>query len=179
MSKAKLTIVGLYNFNENLFENLQLPDGYDKDRLILTILERNGDFPILYPNWDFMHMMIGVWSQNCQYMFETLLETIQAEYNPIENYDRYSEITRNGSNSAQGTTTDSSTAFNSDTFKNIGKSDSTGTDTVNESVVDHTHGNIGIRSSQELLVQSRDLAMFNLYETIAADFGRKFCIELY
>lgn len=179
MAKSKLTIVGLYNFNEDLFENMQLPDGYDKDRLILTILERNGDFPVLYPNWDFMHMMIGVWSNNCQYMFEHLLASVNAQYNPIENYDRHSSISRIGSNTASGTTTDSSTAFNSDSFKNTGKTDSSGSDTVNETVTDNTHGNIGIRSSQELLVQERELAMFNLYETIAADFGRKFCIELY
>ena len=178
MSKAKLTIVGLFNFNDTLFENLVLPEGYDRDRLITTILERNGDFPVLYPNWDFMKMMIGVWSANCQYMFKTLLDTILAEYNPIENYDRYSEIKREGMNTATGQSIDGQTSFNSDTFKDTVRSNSSGSDNVSETVSDHTHGNIGIRSSQELLVQSRDLAMFNLYETIAADFGRKFCIEI-
>ena len=179
MAKIKMTIVGLYNYNNELFDNMQLPDGYDKDRLILTILERCGDFALLYPNYDFMKMMIGVWSQNCRYMFQTLLDTVTAEYNPVENYDRYSEITRVGKNVASGSTTDSQTSFNSDSFKDTGKQISSGSDDVNETVSDHTHGNIGIRSAQELLVQSRELAMFNLYETIAGDFGRKVCIELY
>lgn len=179
MSKIKLTIVGLYNYNNELFDNMQLPDGYDKDRLILTILERCGDFTVLYPNYDFMKMMIGVWSLNCRYMFQTLLDTVNAKYDPIENYDRYSDITRIGRNTASGTTTDSQTSFNSDTFKDTNQQINTGSDDVNETVSDHTHGNIGIRSAQELLTQSRELAMFDLYETIAKDFSRKFCIELY
>lgn len=43
----------------------------------------------------------------------------------------------------------------------------------------YVHGNIGIRSSQELIEQERNVALFDLYRFIADDFKGEFCIMVY
>lgn len=186
MARYKITLIGLYSYSDALFDQMELPNtdpareyNIDRDVLISTILERAGDFPVLYPNYDFMQYMIGVWSKNCAYMFNKLLDTMNAKYNPMENYDRTSTVTRQGTNTGAGTSTTAQTSFDSVNFRDTDKTTASNTDTVNETVTDNTHGNIGVRSGQELIQQSRDVAMFNLYEIITRDFINRFCIEVY
>lgn len=191
MAKYKISILGLYQYSDTLFDNLSLPIWHvpspmpefywqpDRDTLISTILEKSADFMCLYPNFDFMKMMIGVWSRNVQYMMYQLWKSSVIKYEVAENYDRTSSISRSGSSSGTGTTTNSNTAFNSDAFKAVNKSDTTASDSTSETITDHTHGNIGIRSAQELIMQQRDVAMFKWYDVVSDDFIHKFCIELY
>ena len=195
MARAKVTIVGLYNYDERLFDNLQLPAEISKTGLIYNILERCGDFPLLYPDWSFMQLMIGVWSRNCQDVIIKLLVSTKFEYNPINNYDRKSTVTRQ--RTASSTTESESnstnenigaqTSFNSDSFKNTDKSNASAESTdsatsngnENEQVVENTAGNIGVTSTQELIEQERKVARFNIYDVITEDFKNRFCIEIY
>lgn len=210
MAKYKITLIGLYSYSDALFDLMELPAvdaskpyNLDKETLVSSILERGGDFPVLYPNWDFMKYMIGVWSKNCQYMFNTLLDTMNADFNPMENYDRTSNITRSGSGTSSltsesnststgnGQVVNSQTSFNSDNFKDTSKdtsdnsssgsdtSTNEGTTSSSETISERVHGNIGVRSGQELIEQSRNMAMFKLYDIITNDFINRFCIQLY
>ena len=179
MAKIKLTVIGLLNYNENLFDRMMLPYYVNKEVLVQNIIERAGDLPLLYPNYDFMESMIYVWSVNEQYAWQTLYDTTTFEYNPIENYDKYDEISRNVESTGESTGISAQTAFNSDSFKDTGKSTGSSSDTGKENVTAHTHGNIGIRSSQELIVQQRDVAQFSIYEYITRSFIDRFCIEIY
>lgn len=195
MAKAKVTIVGLYNYNDSLFDNLSLPAAISKTGLIYNILERCGDLPVLYPDWDFMKIMIGVWSNNCRSVIDKLLATTQFEYNPINNYDRKSTITRQrtSTNTTEAESNSTSenivaqTSFNSDSFKNTDKSNgsnestdsATNTGNENEQVVENTAGNIGVTSTQELIEQERNVARYNIYDVITEDFKNRFCIEIY
>ena len=192
MGKYRITLLGLYQYSNTLFAQLQLPSFQvqilpapqltwvpDKDTLISLILEKASDFPCLYPNFDFMQFMIGVWSKNCAYMMNELWLTTVTKYKIAENYDRSTTITRKTSSSGTGSTTDASTAFNVDAFKDTHKSSTIASDSGSESVSDYTHGNIGIRSAQELILQDREVALFKWYDVVSDDFIHKFCIELY
>ena len=101
------------------------------------------------------------------------------------------------------TTENTVSAYDSETYQPADKSesDNTGTDTMNYSgtIKDefgegssgqttenkkdkhdgHVHGNIGIRSSQELLQQEYDIARFNIVEQITDLFIMEFCIPVY
>lgn len=122
MAFASLSILGLYEWNTEIFDNLVVPEGIDRDLLIPEIVTQCSDFPLLYPNYDFMKMLIGVWSQKELNIWTAMLASEQFEYNPIENYDRYEEITRTSEGSTESsrtvsssTDTDSSTSSNSST----------------------------------------------------------------
>ena len=93
MSLAKITLIGMYDYDETLFDNMQIPETLDKQTLIGNILLRGGEFETLYASVPFMKQAIGIWSGKWQGTFERWAETVALEYNPIENYDRMEEWT--------------------------------------------------------------------------------------
>lgn len=43
----------------------------------------------------------------------------------------------------------------------------------------HVHGNIGVTSTQDLLIQERKIAEFNIYDYIINSFKKRFCLLVY
>lgn len=191
MAMWKISLLGLYEYDSSLFDNLTFPIFEipsppplvvftpDKDTLVSLILEKSADFPCLYPDCDFMKFMIGVWSKNCAYMMKKLWETQNYKYNPIHNYDRTGSITRSANSSDSGTVTGSQTSFNSDVFKDTNKSVSSGSASGSETVTETVSGNVGVTSTQQMLQQQRDIAEFKWYDIISNDFINKFCVQIY
>ena len=91
MSLAKITLIGMYDYDATLFDNMQIPETLDKQTLIGNILLRGGEFETLYASVPFMKQAIGIWSSKWEDTFERWAETVALEYNPIENYDRMEE----------------------------------------------------------------------------------------
>lgn len=87
----RLTLIGLYKYNNSLFSNLVFPDNIDKDIFIDSLLLEYGECPLIYPDLDFMLLAIGAWSRKWYNNFERIADAITAEYNPIYNYDRHEE----------------------------------------------------------------------------------------
>lgn len=202
-----LSILGLYNYSHEIFKNLVVPDGVDKNILIPTLVSECSDFNLLYPDFNFMQMMIGVWSQNEQRIWAAMQESVEVEYNPIENYDRYEDITRTVE--GEGTTTDSAestrtasgsgediggrTSFNSVEFRDTDHAtsvqsetstsgtsgESTSTNSGTETTTAHLHGNIGVTTAAQMLEGFRDISNFSVYDFIVDSFKRRFCIQLY
>ena len=88
MSMATMTIVGMYNFKDGLFDNLNLPNGINKEDVVKQILLDGSNFEILYSDFKFMQDAIGLWSNTWYRTFEKWQKALSLEYNPIENYDR-------------------------------------------------------------------------------------------
>lgn len=93
MALAKVTLIGMYNYDDTLFDQLTVPASIDKDVLIGNILMRSGDFESLYGSVPFVKDAIGLWSRKWAPTFERWAETWTMEYNPLENYDRNEEWT--------------------------------------------------------------------------------------
>lgn len=85
----RMTLIGLYNVDEDLFSNLTLPEGYDVPTFINSLLLEHGEKCVLYSNPDFIKPAIGVWSSKWELELTRIYEALTAEYNPIYNYDRY------------------------------------------------------------------------------------------
>lgn len=179
MARIKVTIVGLFNFQQDLFDQLQLPSDLDPALFKDTLLEQAGDLPLLYPNGDFMKHMIGVWSANELQIWQDLYETTQYEYNPIDNYDRHETITRTTTGSGSSTTIDKATAFNEIQPRETGRSEATGNNSGSESVTAHLRGNIGVTTTQQMIEAQREIVDFNVINFIVRSFINRFCIEIY
>lgn len=93
MSSATMTLIGMYNWDNTLFDNLQVPDGVDKATLIDNILIRSGEFEVMYSDFDFMKFSIGAWSRKWYPTLERWVDALSIEYNPLENYDRQEDWT--------------------------------------------------------------------------------------
>ena len=91
----RMTLIGLYNykqsFNQDLFSGLELPEGYDKQTFIDSLLLEHGEKSVLYSNPDFMQNAISAWGRKWFLELSRIYEALTAEYDPIYNYDRYED----------------------------------------------------------------------------------------
>ena len=102
---GNLSALGLYEWDNHLFDLFHIPQALDKDILIPNLLAQTAELEILYPNPVVLKNLIGVWSQKNLPVWEKLYATTVLEYNPIENYNRYEEGTEEGTSSSTGTET--------------------------------------------------------------------------
>lgn len=90
-----LTVEGLYNYDNTLFDGFNVPGGLVKQIAIDAILLRTRELEILYPDFTYMKNRITIWSNKYQINWKKLYDTTVLEYNPIENYDRMEDWTDN------------------------------------------------------------------------------------
>lgn len=140
MATITMSVLGLYNYDQTLFENLNLPDGVDPDDVINNILLECSELEALYTSPSFMKSVIGIWSAKELPTWQRIYDCSIAEFNPIENYDRFEDSTETNNGSRQHTGTDTSGttlhSANTGTDTVAGQSLNTagGTDTVTHKV---------------------------------------------
>lgn len=99
MASAKLTLIGMYQWDNTLFSEMVMPEGIDKDLLIQALLMRGGEFEVLYPQPEFMKTSIKIWSTKWFRTFKEWLRGTKQTWNPIYNYDRFEEVRDNSEKS--------------------------------------------------------------------------------
>ena len=108
---ATLSTLGLYEWDQTLFDLMQIPSALNKDTLIKNLLAETAELEVLYPNPVVFKNLIRVWSAKQIDIWNRLYATTQYKYNPIENYNRY----ETGSEGGTGRTTHSGTDTTADT----------------------------------------------------------------
>lgn len=207
MTMARISLLGLEKYakaqGESLFSGLSFPSdltNIDRDTLINNILLDAADFEILYPNPDMLRQAITLWSMKNQETFKRLYTALFAEYNPIENYDRYESYTdineesRASSNETQNGTTSHDTEYNRvyETGALQSGNEQNNTGAINgkssgESSLDskqtheaHLHGNIGVTTNVDMLTQELKFrSANNFYNLVSTMFLQEFCIMVY
>lgn len=139
--EATLSILGLYNYQPAIFDSLTIPTSVDRETLINNIIMEAAELELLFPNADILGRLIGNWSKTRLAAWNRMIGALDAEYNPIENTDRYEDhledytrdlkesdnytrdlkesdnytrnLTDSGNNSSSGSTQNSRTGYNS------------------------------------------------------------------
>lgn len=132
--QAKLTILGLYNFDDGIFDRMVLPTGVSSEQVVDDILLECAELELLYPSWDLMELAIYRWSQKSQYKWEKLFATEGLEYNPIWNKD--GTITETETKTGTGTAQSEESSETSGTDKQIANTDHDTTDELKVSAFD-------------------------------------------
>lgn len=207
--QAKISVLGLYQWSNDLFSLMSIPEGLELDIFVNNLLAETSELEVLYPNPEVMKVLIGSWSAKCLPVWEHLYETTQYEYNPIENYNRTDtgRINRSNTRVHSGTDTETRTT-NSQSDEYIAGFDSVpsgnndglvkndrlentggGTNTLahGEQIADNgldttsltSKGNIGVTTTQKMIREEREIAEFNIYDRMIRDFINRFCIEVY
>ena len=306
---ARLTLNGMYQYEPTLFDGMILPEDYDRDALFAEIMTRCGQMYPYHQIPSILKSNIRLWFSRNFLQFDRIMEALNAEYNPVENYDKHEDWTRtpnltdteekrgtdtieaSGKDSVQASGKDSVEASGKDSVQASGKdsdqlsgtdtttrtytnynetSTRTGTDTTERQVsgfdagtyqpaektietfgsladsknisgsyadattygkkdettygkkdettygkkdettygrkdettygrkdttqygstvtdrhtgtekyTNYTHGNIGVRSAQELITQSIELAKYDVYVDIAQRFEHEFLVQVY
>lgn len=196
--KAWLSILGLYNYDNSIFNLFVVPDGMDKELIINNILLECAEMEIIYPEPDIMKNAIGLWSNKQLESWERMYKAMQLEYDPIYNYDRFEEwldsntaTTHSNTNSnlnRKGSTKHQVNAFNSGiTDSNIDSIDNTDTDNTNTNSNNsaigahsgHMYGNIGVTTSQDMLLSEVNVSKFIVQDYIIEQFKERFCLLVY
>ena len=86
-AKAKLSVLGLYQWNHRIFEDMALPEDVDVETLTWKILEDCAELEVLYSDPDYMQASIAKWSAAMLPSWTKMQEALTAEYNPIWNKD--------------------------------------------------------------------------------------------
>lgn len=180
---AQMSLWGLYQLDATILDGLIVPAGMDGDNLKDNLLLETESMEILYPSAPFLKAAITVWAAERLDVWTKLYETTQLQYDPLENYDRKEESVSSNSAGSSGSTTgtSSATAYNSDTFKDTGKSVTEGSNRTNSSGTyqSRVHGNIGVTTSMQLIEAQRKTVQFCMTQYIIDDFISRFCVGVY
>lgn len=164
---AWISLVGLYTFDNTIFDGLLLPNGVERDALLFELLAETAELELLYPDADFLKIAIEKWSINSRTSWERLYNSFIIEYNPIENYDRKEEFKDIGHAVSRVA------AFNESELTPAGDGDT---------VADRTgriHGNIGVTTTQQMLKEERAIATQKFSDIFISEFKKRFCILIY
>lgn len=132
---ARLTITGLYNYNNSVFDGFYVPTGMDKDVCITEILLQCAELEIIYPSFNTMKLAITNWAKLEQPIWTKLYNTEKLKYEPLWNVDANVEEIRNVTRAKTGTAeedlTSNATGTTSDTRTITGSEDTSGTSEQN------------------------------------------------
>lgn len=192
MSRYKITLNGVESLANSqgysIFDNINLPEGIDKDILVPTIFERSNEFEVLYADPNYLHFATINFFKRYSETILRWLQIVESEYDPIENYDRHETYTGSdsgsGSGSSSNTSTEKKAAFNSSSFENYEQSsdsgDSESSYSNNDSHTSHIHGNIGVTTAVAMLKEHASFwTNFNIYTAIAELYITEYCILIY
>lgn len=187
-----LSIMGMYEYDQSIFDGLDVPTYTDaddnvhiinKDDVINNIMLQCAELELIYSNIETMKLAIGVWSASEQKTWSKLFASQEIEYNPIWNVDanisqnRSLNRNRSGNNENIGAVQ----GFNASTWSNAEKDTGTYTDgeITGETFSERRTGNIGVTASQDLIKKEREIAEFNMIEYITESFKKRFCLMVY
>ena len=89
--EATISILGLYNYQPAIFDSLTIPTSVDRETLIDNIIMEAAELELLFPNADILGKLIGNWSKTRLPAWNRMIGALDAEYNPIENSDKYED----------------------------------------------------------------------------------------
>ena len=176
---AILSIMGMYNYDQSIFDGLTVPEGMDKETVINNILLNCAELEIIYSKNDIMKLAISVWSDSNQISWNKLYNTMTVEYNPLWNVDADIEEIGSGNRQNSGTSVDAVQGFNSTSWADANKNTVNANDDFSDSRHIRRTGNIGVTSSQQLIEAERKVADFNMVEFITESFKNRFCLMIY
>lgn len=94
---ATMSVLGLYNYDDTIFDNMAFPEAMtttEKTDTINNIILECAELEVLYTNPAFMKFAIQTWSRKELPTWIRVYNASVAEYDPIENYNRYEESTQ-------------------------------------------------------------------------------------
>ena len=178
-----LSLLGLYQYNEQLFDGLRLPSGVNKDTFVNNLLAETAEFEILYPDPEFMANMIAVWSEKELPVWDKLEETLHYDYDPISNYDRKEEWKDDNEEKSEnnGDSLGKVAGFNSSELVESSGAETRVTRKANNisNKSGRMWGNIGVTTTQQMIEEQRNVVKFNMMDYIIDSFIKRFCLLVY
>lgn len=183
-TRAKISVLGLYDWDSTLFDNFSLPEQVDKSDLIFNLLAETGDLTAVYPDSDFMKEAIKRWSATRLHTWERIANVLYEDYDPFINIkrDEHREITQERNLRGTGNTTNTVNAWETENPQEQSASNNTSTDTGTVKTTEHLHieGDSAITDAQDVMRKEVEVRLkYDLYRIIINEFKQRFCLMLY
>lgn len=153
-----LDLITIYNYDNTIFDNLQLPASMNKDDFVNNLLLETAELELLYSRPDFLKFAIGAWSKKELSIWEKLDATLHYDYDPIYNTDKTETETvteeKTGKRNIDGSSTDTGSA-NSTSNSNY-KRDEASTDARSVSAYDSDALKTSEQNSNEIRANNND-----------------------
>lgn len=179
---SRISIVGLYNYDPTIFDDLVLPDQIDKDQFIEYLLMRLAEMPMLYGSGTYLKAMIGVWSNNRLHTWERMARVLYEDYDPFINIKRDEERTVTQERDLANSYKTRMNAWDDSSADGVqtGQGDGTDTGTVTTHEVYHLEGDSAITDAQDVARKEMDMRQkYNLINIIVNEFKAEFCLSIY
>lgn len=183
MLKSQLSIMGMYEYDPNIFSGFRVPSEMDKETAIQEICMQCAELELVYPNFNMLKLAITNWTKAELPQWERAYKDMTIEYNPIWNVDGVETIERELENETETESILSGKAFNETNEANWSERDKTGGEgkgKEKEKITRTRGGNIGVTMTQQMLNADLDLLnRLNPYQYIVDSFKRRFCLLVY
>lgn len=175
--QATLSIKGLYDYDPSLFDGMAWPDGVVAGDVLPELTIELAELEVIYPSTETMKAAITAWSKRRVSAWNRIAAALNAEYSPIENYDRYEDW--NDKTNSKGGYLNKVAGFN--VAEQMQDQSSTNQSTSSGSEHSgHIHGNIGVTMAQQMISAELDLrAKYDIVHIIISEFKQRFCLMVY
>ena len=187
---SRISILGLYKYDNSIFDNFHIPSSIDKDVLINNLLMECAEFEVLYPDAEFMKNAIEQWSlkeiENWNRMNDVL-----GSMSPLEDINIVETTNHDYIRNESGSDKTMSDSINKINAWNDGLSDRNQIHDSSERTPNLTNTDKGLKTktisgfSSKYLKQDviiKELELRNLYQMddiIIDDFKNRFCLLIY
>ena len=176
-----ISVLGMWKFNNALFDKFTVPAQIDKQDVVDAILLECAELPVVYTNWDVLQGAIGLLSKRRIHAWERMATALFEDYNPLHNFDRY-EDSNDDENIASTGRADSVNTVNGyngdaehDRQNTSGNSETKRGNKHNA----HLYGNIGVTTSAQMIEGELEIRKQDLISIIVREFKENLCIMVY
>lgn len=177
-----LSVLGLYNYDDTLFDNMVIPGALDKDVLIKNILLECAELEVIYPNTEILKQAIQYWSAKRLSAWDKIAQVLYEDYDPFINIKRDEERTITQSRDLTNNVKTNVNAYDDNTSDGVLRDSSVGKDTGTVTTHEkyHVEGDSAITDAQDVAMKEFKLRdEYNLYNYIVDDFKKRFCLLVY
>lgn len=193
----KLSIMGLYKYDNTIFDNFKIPEGMDRQPVIDAICINTAGLSTIYTSPESLAHALATFSEERYLAWSRAYTALTTQYNILdtenvsETETRTPNLTReatsNGQNSGSDSSTEQVTAFNgnsladrSKTITQLGTSNTThttGTETGSETTTRNRSGYTG--PAQDRISSEIALCRDTVTRMIVQDVKCNFCVMVY
>lgn len=87
----RFTLWGITQYRPDMFDSIVLPEQIDKKTLLDTLMQYCGTLYPYHQQPDYLKQNITNWFIRKKYSFQRIIDALNVDYSPIENYDRIEE----------------------------------------------------------------------------------------
>lgn len=188
---SRISLLGLYTWDNTIFENFMIPSSIDKNVLVNNLLMECAELEVLYADSDFMKNAIEQWSKKEIDNWNRIEELFKYNESPLNDIDITETTTHDYVKNESGSDKTISQSINQVNGWNDGLVDRNKIDDSNERTPNLTNTDKGTQTKtikglsskylkQDVMIKELQFRkLYDIYDVIIDEFKSRFCLLIY